>query len=107
MTEQRLPDAVLTLRLDPSGFIRGIHDVGNAMQNMTADLTGKPRPPRKPYPKRYSGMTARQYRASRRAYGRAKRAHKKALRSWQPDTLRMFKTGLAVSEAIKRSKATD
>lgn len=100
-----IPNVTLKMKIDPSGLIRGLHDVGHVMQNLTADLAGKPRPPRKPYPKRYSRMTARQYRASRRAYARAMKAHKRNLRTWElgPATP-MASSFAALGEALRRSQ---
>ena len=74
----------ITIRpLKIDGFVRKITDVQNSMRAMSASMHGKPQPPRRPYPKRHSGLTARQYRAGRRAYHRANQAHRKAVREWE------------------------
>ena len=72
-------DITYVMKIDVTPFARAMHDVGTVASNMAATFAGKPRPPRKPYPKRHSGMTARQYRAARRAYGREMRAYKRTL----------------------------
>lgn len=74
------PDAVVRFKIDPGPFIRSTHDVAEAFRGMSHALRTGSRPPRRPYPKRYSLMTAREYRAARRAYARALRAHRKATR---------------------------
>jgi hypothetical protein len=74
------PSITAHLRLDAGPFIRSMHDATQAFTVMCFALRGLPKPPRKPYPKRHSLMTAREYRAARRAYARALRAHRKALR---------------------------
>lgn len=93
------------LRVNVSPFIRATHDMGISMRNMAADVAGKPRPPRKPYPKRHSGMTARQYRSARRAYNRECRAYKQALRTWsQPSFAERWSAAAPLFRAAERAK---
>ena len=80
-------DITYVMKIDVTPFVRAMHDVGTVASNMAATFAGKPRPPRKPYPKRHSDMTARQYRAARRAYGREMRAYKRTLRTWHEPAL--------------------
>lgn len=61
-------------------FIRGIHDAHYALLRVGAAAAGRPCPPRPTYPRRASGMTARQYRADRRRFGREVRAYRRAVR---------------------------
>lgn len=98
------PPAVFKMRIDTSGFTRGIHDINNVMRNMSADLRGAPRPPRKPYPKTCSHMTARQYRAARRRYARERRAYSKALRDWTPDTPRAMRAFADLAAAMQKAR---
>lgn len=72
--------ATLNIKIKVDPFLRAMHDTSESFRRISFGLTRGHRPPKRPYPKRYSAMTARQYRAARRAYGRARRAHRKATR---------------------------
>lgn len=82
--EVSTPDLTLRIKIDVSPLVRAMNDAGVVMRNMVADARGLPRPPRAPYPKRHSGMTARQYRAARRRYARERRGYAKALAATPP-----------------------
>lgn len=68
----------IRLRADVSPFIRAMHDVTWSMTNASRAFRGQGPVPVPPYPRRHGGMTARQYRAARRAYARQIRALRKA-----------------------------
>jgi hypothetical protein len=68
------------LRLNVTPFVRAMRDATESFRGLGYAASKQPRPPRRPYPRRHSLMTAREYRASRRAYARALRAHRKATR---------------------------
>lgn len=70
----------LKIRINTDNFMRGIHDAAHNMQRFGHALQGKSSPPRRPYRKDWSGMTAREYRAARRRYNRELNAWKKATR---------------------------
>ena len=74
--------ATLNIRIDFDPFLRAMHDASESMRGIgfAFGTRRQPRPPRRPYRKTWSGMTAREYRAARRAYARALRAHRKATR---------------------------
>ena len=99
-------DLTLSFKIDPSPFIRAMHDAGVVMRNMTADVRGLPRPPRAPYPKQHSGMTARQYRAARRRYARERRGYAKALAAAPPRSpnLAVFAEFARAAQAVQRRK---
>jgi hypothetical protein len=71
-------DLVFRMKIDSSGFRRGVWDMQTAMGNLPLAVQGRPVKPRRPYPRDISRMTARQYRAERRRYGRQMRAWRKA-----------------------------
>jgi len=73
-------EVTLNLKIDAGPFIRACHDTAEAFRRIGHAAQGQPFPPRSPYPKRVSLMTAREYRAARRGYARALRAHRKATR---------------------------
>ena len=72
--------ATLNIKIDTGRYCRAIHDTAEAFRRIGYLAQGKPSPPKRPYPKSHSLMTAREYRAARRAYARALRAHRKAAR---------------------------
>lgn len=94
-------DAIVKFEIDTTRFVRAMHDVGTVVASMAADFRGAPRPPRKPYPRHVSGMTARQYRAARRRYGRERKGYKRALRTFTPDTSRQWWALAAFAKAAQ------
>lgn len=72
--------ATLNIKINVDSFLRGMHDLTETFRRIGYGFDRKPRPPKRPYRKAWSGMTAREYRASRRAYARALRAYKKVSR---------------------------
>jgi len=71
-------EATFRMKIDTTGFQRGIWDATTVMGNLPLALAGRPPKPRRPYPRNISRLTAREYRADRRRYGREVRAWVKA-----------------------------
>ena len=75
-------DPIYKHQLRPT-TLRLLHDMGNSFKHMAAAVGGRPIPPAIPYRKSYSGLTARQYRAGRRAYHRDMQEYTKAMKAWR------------------------
>lgn len=73
-------DITFRFRINAGAMARTGHDLAHSLMQFQAALLREPCPPRKPYPRRYSRMTAREYRADRRRWNRECRAYRKATR---------------------------
>jgi hypothetical protein len=74
------PDVTIRFRIDQAPFQRSMWDAAQTLGRVGYQLAGQTPPPRAPYPRTFSGLTAREYRAARRAYGRAVKAWKRGVR---------------------------